>query len=165
MGTSFSFANSNATHKNKTMINHAKNIARSTLRQIPRELIKEATFASATGTAPLADPVELERMEKLGSLFSDSASRASFASPSPSPSPSPSKITTTVASPIAASRSSSTGSAYAQQGDPFGGGRRILRKSKRSKSKSKRSKSKRSKSKRSKSKSKRSKKSKKSTRR
>jgi hypothetical protein len=151
MGTSFSFANSNATHKNKTMINHAKNIARSTLRQIPRELIKEATFASATGTAPLADPVELERMEKLGSLFSDSASRASFASPSPSPSPS--KITTTVASPIAASRSSSTGSAYAQQGDPFGGGRRILRKSKRSKSKSK------SKSKRSKSKSKRSKKS------
>ena len=152
MGTSFSFANSNATHKNKTMINHAKNIARSAVRQLPRELIKEATFASATGTAPLADPVELERMEKLGSLFSDSASRASFASlsPSPSPSPSPSKITTTVASPIAASRSSSTGSAYAQQGDPFGGGRRILRKSKRSKSKSK------SKSKRSKSKSKRS---------
>jgi hypothetical protein len=126
MGTSFSFANSNATPKNKTMINHAKNIARSTLRQIPRELIKEATFASATGTAPLADPVELERMEKLGSLFSDSASRAS------SPSPSPSVTTTTVTTPIAASRSSSSGSAYAQQGNPFGG-KRIIRKSKRSK--------------------------------
>ena len=131
MGTSFSFANSNATPKNKTMVNHAKNIARSTLRQIPRELIKEATFASATGTAPLADPVELERMEKLGSLFSDSASRAS------SPSPSPSVTTTTVTPPIAASRSSSSGSAYAQQGNPFGG-KRIIRKSKRSK-KSKRS--------------------------
>ena len=142
MGTSFSFANSNATPKNKTMVNHAKNIARSTLRQIPRELIKEATFASATGTAPLADPVELERMEKLGSLFSDSASRAS--SPSPSPSPSPSVTTTTVTPPIAASRSSSSGSAYAQQGNPFGG-KRIIRKSKRSK-KGKRSKrSKRSK--------------------
>jgi len=139
MGTSFSFANSNAKNKNKTMINHAKNIAKSTLRQLPRELIKEATFASATGTAPLADPVELERMEKLGSLFSDSASSASSSLSSSSPSPSPSKITTTTASPIAASRSSSTGSAYAQQGDPFGGGRRILRKSRRSK-RSKRSK-------------------------
>jgi hypothetical protein len=146
MGTSFSFANSNATPKNKTMVNHAKNIARSTLRQIPRELIKEATFASATGTAPLADPVELERMEKLGSLFSDSASRAS----SPSPSPSPSVTTTTVTPPIAANRSLSSGSAYAQQGDPFGG-KRIIRKSKKSK--------------RSKSKSKRSKRSKRSTRR
>ena len=145
MGASFSFANSNATPKNKTMINHAKNIARSAVRQLPRELIKEATFASATGTAPLADPVELERMEKLGSLFSDSASRVSSASPSPSPSPSPSGTTTTVTSPIAASRSSSTGSAYAQQGDPFGGGRRILRKSRKSR-KSRRSKrSKRSK--------------------
>ena len=121
------------------MINHAKNIARSAVRQLPRELIKEATFASATGTAPLADPVELERMEKLGSLFSDSASRVSSASPSPSPSPSPSGTTTTVTSPIAASRSSSTGSAYAQQGDPFGGGRRILRKSRKSR-RSKRSK-------------------------
>ena len=139
MGASFSFANSNATPKNKTMINHAKNIARSAVRQLPRELIKEATFASATGTAPLADPVELERMEKLGSLFSDSASRVSSASPSPSPSPSPSGTTTTVTSPIAASRSSSTGSAYAQQGDPFGGGRRILRKSRKSR-RSKRSK-------------------------
>ena len=137
MGTSFSFANSNATPKNKTMVNHAKNIARSTLRQIPRELIKEATFASATGTAPLADPVELERMEKLGSLFSDSASRAS------SPSPSPSVTTTTVTPPIAASRSSSSGSAYAQQGNPFGG-KRIIRKSKRSKRSKRSKKSKRS---------------------
>ena len=144
MGASFSFANSNATPKNKTMINHAKNIARSAVRQLPRELIKEATFASATGTAPLADPVELERMEKLGSLFSDSASRVSSAS-SPSPSPSPSGTTTTVTSPIAASRSSSTGSAYAQQGDPFGGGRRILRKSRRSKRSKRSKKSKRSK--------------------